>query len=75
MDQVKYSKSNLKKNIFKKSDIIFWKGHVAICINSRKLIHAYGPEKKVLIMPIIETIKRIKKTANLSVKKISSIKY
>ena len=75
MDQVKYSKSNLKKNIFKKSDIIFWKGHVAICINSRKLIHAYGPEKKVLIMPIIETINRIKKTANLSVKKISSIKY
>ena len=41
---------------FKKGDVIFWKGHVAICINAKKLIHAYGPEKKVLIMPIKKTI-------------------
>ena len=61
--------------MLKKGDIIFWKGHVAICVNSKKLIHAYGPEKKVLIMPIIETIDRIEKTAKLIVKKISSIKY
>ena len=74
-DQIKYSKKNIKKNKFKKGDIIFWKGHVAICINSKKLIHAYGPEKKVLIMPIIKTIDRIKLTAKLIVKKISSIKY
>ena len=74
-DQIKYSKKNLKNKVFKKGDIIFWKGHVAICINSKELIHAYGPEKKVLIMPIIKTINRIKKTANLSVKKISSIRY
>ena len=74
-DQIKYSKKNLKMKIFKKGDVIFWKGHVAICLNSKKLIHAYGPEKKVLIMPIIKTIERIKRTANLSVKKISSIKY
>ena len=50
-------------------------GHVAICINSKELIHAYGPEKKVLVMSIRKTIDRIKKTANLIVKKISSIKY
>ena len=74
-EQIKYSKRNLKIKIFKKGDIIFWKGHVAICLNSKKLIHAYGPEKKVLITPIIETIEKIKRTANLSVKKISSIKY
>jgi len=74
-DQIKYSKRNLKKKIFKKGDIIFWKGHVAICINSKKLIHAYGPEKKVIIMPIIKTIDIIKKTANLTIKKISQIKY
>ena len=74
-DQIKYSRRNLKMKIFKKGDVIFWKGHVAICLNSKKLIHAYGPEKKVLIMPIIKTIERIKRTANLSVKKISSIKY
>ena len=48
---------------------------MAICINSKKLIHAYGPEKKVLIMPILQTIRRIDKTAKLKVEKISSIKY
>jgi len=74
-DQRRYSKRRLKLKVFKKGDVIFWKGHVAICINSKKLIHAYGPEKKVLIMPITKTIERIKKTADLSVKKISSIKF
>ncbi len=74
-DQIKYTKKNSKKRQFKKGDIIFWKGHVAMCLNSKKLIHAYGPEKKVLIMPIIKTINRIEKTAKLKVKKISKIKY
>ena len=69
MEQINIQKVMLKKKIFKKGDIIFWKGHVAICINSKKLIHAYGPEKKVLIMPIKETIDRIEKTANLVIKK------
>ena len=74
-DQIKYTKKNLKKRKFKKGDIIFWKGHVAMCLNSKKLIHAYGPEKKVIIMPIIETINRIERIAKLKVKKISKIKY
>ena len=74
-DQIKYSKKKPGKKVFKKGDIIFWKGHVAICINSKKLIHAYGPKKKVLIMLITQTIDRIKKTAQLTVKKISPIKY
>ena len=74
-DQIKYAKKNSKIRKFKKGDIIFWKGHVAICLNSKQLIHAYGPEKKVIIMPIIETINRIQKTAKLRVKKISRIKY
>jgi len=72
-DQIKYTKKNLKKRKFKKGDIIFWKGHVAMCLNSRQLIHAYGPEKKVIIMPITETINKIKRTANLKIKKISRI--
>ena len=74
-DQIQYSKKNIKKNIFKKGSIIFWKGHVAICIDSKKLIHAYGPEKRVLVMPITKTIERIERTAKLAVKKISSISY
>jgi len=74
-DQIKYSIKNAKRSILKKGDIIFWEGHVAICINSKKLIHAYGPEKKVLIMPITKTISRIERTSKLIVKKVSSIKY
>ena len=46
-----------------------------MCLNSKQLIHAYGPERKVIIMPIIETINRIKKTTKLKVKKVSRIKY
>jgi len=73
-DQINYSIKKTSKK-FKKGDIIFWKGHVAICINSKQLIHAYGPEKRVLIMPIKKTIKRILDTADLKVKKISKIKF
>ena len=74
-DQIRYSSKNIKVKVFKKGDIIFWKGHVAICINSKNLIHAYGPKKKVLVMSITKTIDKIKKTTNLLVKKISKIKY
>ena len=74
-DQLKYSKGNTKKNKFKKGNIIFWKGHVAICMDTKKLIHAYGPEKKVIIMSINKTLERIKRSTKLVVKKISAIKY
>ena len=72
-DQIRVTNGDIKKKVFKKGDIIFWKGHVAICLNSKNLIHAYGPRKKVLIMPINQTIKLIKKTANLKVAKVISI--
>ena len=74
-DQIRYSIKNIKRKTYKKGDVMFWKGHVAICINSKKLIHAYGPQKKVLIMPIKETINRIERTAKLVVKKISFMNY
>ena len=74
-DQLKYSKDNIKQKKFNTGDVIFWKGHVAICIDNKNLIHAYGPEKKVIIMPINKTVERIERTAQLIVKKISSIKY
>ena len=73
IDQVKVKKGFIKKKVFKKGDIIFWKGHVAICLNSNDLIHAYGPRKKVLIMPIRKTIKLIERTANLKILKVMSI--
>ena len=73
VDQIKYKKENIIKKKFKKGDIIFWKGHVAVCIDSKKLIHAYGPEKKVIIMPIHKTIKRIERTPKLKIKKVFRI--
>jgi len=73
VDQIKYIKGNITKKKFKLGDIVYWKGHVAVCINSKKLIHAYGPKKKVIVMPINETIKIVDKTANLKVKKICRI--
>ena len=73
VDQIKVKKGVKKKNFFEKGDIIFWKGHVAVCLNSNQLIHAYGPKKKVVIMPIKTTINLIKNTAKLKVKKIYKI--
>ena len=62
--QLKYLK---KFKSIKKDSIIFWKGHVAICLSKKKLIHAYGPKKKVVIMDVKKTINLIKKTAKLEV--------
>ena len=72
-DQIKFCNYKNKKK-FSKGDIIFWKGHVGMCLNRFKFIHAYGPKKKVLIMPTYFAIELIKKTANLVIKKISNIK-
>tara|TARA_A100001011_G_scaffold380529_1_gene447969 strand:+ start:790 stop:1530 length:741 start_codon:yes stop_codon:yes gene_type:complete len=66
-DQIKYFKKNIKLKEIKKNDIIFWKGHVALALSNKKLIHAYGPMKKTVIMGINQTIKRIEKTADLKV--------
>ena len=71
-DQKKYCARKIRKK-FNKGDIIFWRGHVGLCLNRKEFIHAYGPEKKVLIMPIKKTLEIIKKTANLDVKKVSNI--
>ena len=71
-DQIKFCKKK-SNNKISKGDIIFWKGHVGVCINNSKFIHAYGPRKKVIIMTTNYTINIIQKTANLSVKKISNI--
>ena len=66
-DQVKYFKNNIKLNNIRKNDIIYWKGHVAVALSKKKLIHAYGPMKKTIIMNIDKTIKKIKQTANLKI--------
>ena len=45
-----------------------------MCLNKHQLIHAYGPKKKVVIMPTKFTIMLIGKTAKLHIIKISNIK-
>ena len=63
-DQIKFYKIKSKKKLFKHK-LIFWKGHVAMCISKKELIHAYGPKKKVLIMNINKTVDKIFRTAKL----------
>jgi len=66
-DQMKYFTKKIELKYIRKNDLIFWKGHVAIAISKKDLIHAYGPLKRTTIMPIKKTIDRIYKTANLKV--------
>jgi len=66
-DQLNYFKKKIKLRNINRNDLIFWQGHVAITLSKNKLIHAYGPSKKVSIMNINYAIKRIEKTANLKV--------
>ena len=66
-DQVKYFRKNIKLKNIKKNDIIYWKGHVAVALSKKKLIHAYGPMKKTVVMDINQTIKRIEQTAKLKI--------
>ena len=73
-DQIKFFKNKISFKNIKKNDLIFWRGHVAVVISKKKLVHAYGPFKKVLIMPIKKTINRIYETANLKVIGIRRIK-
>ena len=53
--------------------LIFWKGHVACILDKKKLIHAYGPKKKVLTMNINKTIKEIEENSQLRIKGIKKL--
>ena len=72
-DQVKFFKKIKKSRYFNKGNLIFWKGHIAICLSKYSLIHAYGPKKKVIMMDINSTIEEIKKNAKLEKTKIKRI--
>ena len=72
-DQVKFFKNIKKSRYFNKGNLIFWKGHVTICLGKYSLIHAYGPKKKVIMMDINSTIEEIKKNAKLEKIKIKRI--
>ena len=46
---MKYFKKTIKLKNIRKNDLIFWKGHVAVALSKKELIHAYGPFKKTVI--------------------------
>ena len=66
-DQIKFLKKKIELKNIRKNDLIFWKEHVAVAISKQKLIHAYGPAKKTIAMPIKKAIDKIYNTANLKV--------
>ena len=72
-DQEKYLTKKIKLKNLRKNDIIFWKGHVAVALSDKKIIHAYGPMKKVVIMDTKKAIERIERTAKLKVTSIRRI--
>ncbi len=67
-DQIRFLKNIKDNKKYKKNILLYWKGHVAVCLNKKNLIHAYGPKKKVIIMNINNTIKEIERNAKLSLK-------
>ena len=71
--QIKFFKKNINLKKINKNDIIYWKGHVALALSKHKLIHAYGPMKKTIIMNINETLNKIETTAKLKVVKIKRL--
>jgi len=72
-DQIKYFKKKIELKNIRKNNLIFWKGHVAVAISKKKLIHAYGPFKRTVIMSTNKTINHIYKTTGLKVTGIRRI--
>jgi len=73
-DQKVFFKKKITINKIMKGDLLFWKGHVAIALNNKKLVHAFGPRKKVVVMGIKETIKKIYLKSKLPLLFIKRIK-
>ena len=64
--EIFFKKSVIRKEV-KKGDLLFWKGHVAIALNKKECVHAYGPAKKVVKIKINRLISKLtKKSLELS---------
>jgi len=72
-DQKIFFKKDINIKNIRSGDLLFWKGHVAIALNKKKLIHAFGPKKKVVIMDIQKTIQSILKNSNLKLLNIKRV--
>jgi len=72
-DQRIFFKKDINIKNIRSGDLLFWKGHVAIALNKKKLIHAFGPKKKVVIMDIQKTIQNILKNSSLKLLNIKRV--
>ena len=73
-DQKKFFRKEISIKNIRKGDLLFWKGHVAIALSDKKLVHAFGARKKVVIMGIKETIKKIYSKSKLPLLCVKRIK-
>jgi hypothetical protein len=73
-DQKKFFRKEISIENIRKGDLLFWKGHVAIALSNNKLVHAFGPRKKVVIMGIKETVKKIYSKSKLPLLCVKRIK-
>ena len=73
-DQKRFFKKEIAVKNIKKGDFLFWKGHVAIALNNKKLVHAFGARKKVVMMGIKETITKIYSKSKLPLLCVKRIK-
>ena len=73
-DQKKFFRKEISIKNIRKGDLLFWKGHVAIALNNKKLVHAFGARKKVVMMGIKETIKKIYSKSKLPLLCVKRIK-
>ena len=73
-DQKKFFRKEIAIKNIKKGDFLFWKGHVAIALNNKKLVHAFGARKKVVMMGIKETITKIYSKSKLPLLCVKRIK-
>lgn len=43
----------------RRGDLVFWKGHVAILVDSDRIVHASGHHMAVVVEPLVEAVDRI----------------
>jgi cell wall-associated NlpC family hydrolase len=55
-----------------RGDLMFWKGHVAIAVNSHTIIHANAFHMAVVIEPLAQAVARIR-AAGLEVRSVKRI--
>jgi len=71
MQEIYVTQEILKKNL-RAGDLVFWKGHVAMMVDNRNIIHANAFHMKTAIEPLSVAQKRIFKT-NGPVKKFGRV--